>query len=84
MEHVICFLAGGLVVLAFAVMGDILLPKSFAGLFGAAPSVVLVTLGLTLWFDRLASRLSIPVAGSAPAAGAVSRGPTRLPAHRRP
>lgn len=38
---------GGLVVSAFAVLGDVLKPKSFAGLFGAAPSVALATLGLT-------------------------------------
>jgi uncharacterized membrane protein (GlpM family) len=41
------FLIGGLVVSAFAVMGDLLKPKSLAGLFGAAPSVALATLGLT-------------------------------------
>ena len=46
-ELVIRFLVGGLVVTAFAVLGDILKPKSFAGLFGAAPSVALVILGLT-------------------------------------
>jgi hypothetical protein len=37
-----------LVVSAFAVVGDLLKPKSFAGLFGAAPSVALATLGLTV------------------------------------
>ena len=42
------FLVGGLVVSAFAVVGDLLKPKSFAGLFGAAPSVALATLGLTV------------------------------------
>ena len=31
----------------FAVLGAMLNPKSFAGLFGAAPSVALATLGLT-------------------------------------
>jgi hypothetical protein len=30
----------------FATIGDILRPKSFAGLFGAAPSIALVTLSL--------------------------------------
>jgi hypothetical protein len=49
MEYVIRFLIGGLFVSAFAVLGDVLRPKSFAGLFGAAPSVALATLGLTLW-----------------------------------
>ena len=39
---------GGLVVSVFAIIGDLLKPKSFAGLFGAAPSVALASLGLTL------------------------------------
>jgi hypothetical protein len=42
------FLVGGAVVSAFAILGDLLKPKSFAGLFGAAPSVALATLGLTV------------------------------------
>lgn len=42
------FLIGGLVVTLFAIIGDVLRPKSFAGLFGAAPSIALVTLGLTI------------------------------------
>src|SRR6185369_6062572 len=42
------FLVGGAVVSAFAIIGDLLKPKSFAGLFGAAPSVALATLGLTV------------------------------------
>jgi hypothetical protein len=37
-ESLVRFLAGGTVVSAFAMLGDILRPKSFAGLFGAAPS----------------------------------------------
>ena len=48
MEYVVRFIAGGLVVSVFAVLGDVLRPKSFAGLFGAAPSVALATLTLTL------------------------------------
>lgn len=42
------FLAGGLIVSRFAILGDLLKPKSFAGLFGAAPSVGLATLALTV------------------------------------
>lgn len=42
------FCVGGLIVSAFAVLGDIFRPKSFAGLFGAAPSVALATLTLTV------------------------------------
>lgn len=39
---------GGLAVSAFAVIGGMLKPKSFAGLFGAAPSVALATIALTV------------------------------------
>jgi Protein of unknown function (DUF3147) len=42
------FFIGGLFVIAFAILGDIFRPKSFAGLFGAAPSVALATLSLTI------------------------------------
>ena len=49
MDYLIRFVAGGIVVSAFAVLGDVLRPKSFAGLFGAAPSVALATLSLALW-----------------------------------
>jgi len=48
MEYVARFLIGGLAVSAFAILGDVLRPKSFAGLFGAAPSVALATLGIAL------------------------------------
>ncbi|HTZ72898.1 MAG TPA: DUF3147 family protein [Candidatus Aquilonibacter sp.] len=46
MEFVLRSVIGGLVVSFFAVFGDVLKPKSFAGLFGAAPSVALATLTL--------------------------------------
>src|SRR5690348_6699491 len=42
------FLFGGIIVSVFAILGDIFRPKSFAGLFGAAPSIALSTLGLTI------------------------------------
>jgi hypothetical protein len=45
------FIVGGAIVSAFAVIGDVLKPKSFAGLFGAAPSVALATLALTVVSD---------------------------------
>jgi hypothetical protein len=48
-EYVARFLVGGLVVSALAMLGDVLRPKSFAGLFGAAPSVALATLGIALY-----------------------------------
>jgi Protein of unknown function (DUF3147) len=47
-EYVVRFLVGGAVVSAFAMLGDLLRPKSFAGLFGAAPSVALATLGIAI------------------------------------
>jgi hypothetical protein len=47
-EILIRFIAGGVIISIFALIGDILKPKSFAGLFGAAPSVALVTLFLTV------------------------------------
>ena len=40
---------GGAVVSAFAMLGDLLRPKSFAGLFGTAPSVALGTLGIAVY-----------------------------------
>jgi uncharacterized membrane protein (GlpM family) len=51
MQFVIRFLVGGTIVLLFAALGDVLEPKSFAGLFGAAPSVALATLTLTIFAD---------------------------------
>lgn len=46
-EFILRFVLGGLIVSAFAVLGDVFKPKSFAGIFGAAPSVALATLGIT-------------------------------------
>jgi dolichol kinase len=47
-QVLIRFLIGGAVLSVFALIGDVLKPKSFAGLFGAAPSVALATLVLTM------------------------------------
>jgi hypothetical protein len=47
-EILMRFLIGGLVVSLFSSLGDVLRPKSFAGLFGAAPSIALATIGLTI------------------------------------
>jgi hypothetical protein len=47
-EALIRFLIGGLVVSAFATVGGLFKPTSFAGLFGASPSVALATLALTV------------------------------------
>jgi hypothetical protein len=48
LEYALRFLAGGIAVSAFAALGDTLRPESFAGLFGAAPSIALATLLITL------------------------------------
>jgi hypothetical protein len=48
LEYGFRFLAGAIAVSAFATLGDMLRPKSFAGLFGAAPSIALATLLITL------------------------------------
>ena len=47
-EYIIRFLVGGAVVSFFAVLAEMLRPKSFAGLFSAAPSVALATIGITI------------------------------------
>ena len=41
-------LLGGTVVTVFAVVGPLLRPKWFAGLFGAAPSVAVASLAITV------------------------------------
>jgi hypothetical protein len=48
LEYALRFLAGGVTVAAFAAFGDMLRPKSFAGLFGAAPSIAIATLVITV------------------------------------
>ncbi|MGB9245173.1 MAG: DUF3147 family protein [Candidatus Acidiferrales bacterium] len=47
-QLLIRFIVGGAVVSLFAAFGDAVKPKSFAGLFAAAPSVAMATLGLTI------------------------------------
>jgi hypothetical protein len=51
MEIIIRFLIGGAVVSAFSLAGGLFKPVSFAGLFGAAPSIALATLGLVIAKD---------------------------------
>ncbi|MGA8709177.1 MAG: hypothetical protein WB646_19565 [Steroidobacteraceae bacterium] len=48
MDLVLRALIGGSIVSLFSLLGDVLKPKSFAGLFGAAPSIALATLGITI------------------------------------
>lgn len=47
-DILIRFAVGGVVVSVFAVLGDLVKPKTFAGIFGAAPSVALATIFLTV------------------------------------
>jgi hypothetical protein len=42
-------LAGGGLVVGFSGLGDVLKPKAFAGVFGAAPSVALASLVITVY-----------------------------------
>lgn len=48
MDLAIRFIVGGFVVSFFAMIGGALKPKSFAGLFAAAPSVALATITFTV------------------------------------
>jgi len=47
-ELCIRFAVGGAVVSIFAMLGESVRPKSFAGIFGAAPSIALASFGLTV------------------------------------
>jgi len=48
LDYVLRFFVGGIAVSVFAALGDALRPKTFAGLFGAAPSIALATVLITL------------------------------------
>jgi Protein of unknown function (DUF3147) len=61
-------LAGGLFVLAFAALAQMITPKRFAGVFSAAPSVALGSLLVTLAFSGMAD---VAAAGRGMIAGAV-------------
>jgi uncharacterized membrane protein (GlpM family) len=50
-ELVLRFVLGGAVVSAFAAIAEVFEPKSFSGLFGAAPSVAITALALTYLSD---------------------------------
>jgi len=47
-ELIARFVIGGFIVSAFAAIAEVCRPKSFAGLFGAAPSVALTTIGIAI------------------------------------
>jgi hypothetical protein len=59
--------AGGALVVAFAMVGDMLKPRTFAGLFGAAPSVATASLlvsGLAMGASKDAKYASGMIAGA--------------------
>ena len=47
-ELIARFLIGGAFVSFFSAVAEVFRPKSFAGLFGAAPSIALATLAITI------------------------------------
>jgi uncharacterized membrane protein (GlpM family) len=66
-DYFIRFFIGGFAVSAFALLGDVSKPKTFAGLFGAAPSIALATLGLAVWkqgADYVATEASTMLLGA--------------------
>jgi hypothetical protein len=62
-------LAGGLLVLAFAALAQMLMPKRFAGILSAAPSVALGSLLVTALFK---THEDIALSGRGMAVGAVA------------
>jgi len=53
-ELLLRFFVGGALVSAFALLGDLWKPKTFAGTFAAAPSVALATMSLAIGRDGAA------------------------------
>jgi Protein of unknown function (DUF3147) len=68
-EVALKMLAGGMFVLAFAALAQILAPKRFAGVFSAAPSVALGSLLVTAAFSGAAD---VAVSGRGMAVSAVA------------
>jgi Protein of unknown function (DUF3147) len=48
LDYLLRFIAGGIAVSAFAALGDAIRPRTFAGVFGAAPSIALATILIAL------------------------------------
>jgi hypothetical protein len=68
LEYIARFIIGGLLVCAFALLSEICKPKQFAGIFSAAPSVLLAGLIVTL-ITKGASHATLTAEGAI--AGAV-------------
>ena len=69
MQILFRFVVGGMVVALFAAVGDAVKPKSFAGLFAAAPSVAIATIGLTMMTE---GKLFVAAEARSMIAGAVA------------
>jgi hypothetical protein len=63
LEYVARFIAGGLLVCVFALISQICMPKQFAGIFSAAPSVLLAGLVITI-FTQGASHAVLTAQGA--------------------
>ena len=59
--YLIRFFAGAFLVSLFSCLGDVLRPKTFAGLFGAAPSIAIATLLITYVTKGATTSVSDPV-----------------------
>lgn len=57
LEYLARFVAGGLLVCLFALVAEVSQPKQFAGLFSAAPSVLVAGVALTLLTKGAASAI---------------------------
>lgn len=68
MEYILRFIIGGVVVSVFSVISDMLRPRTFSGLFGAAPTIALATLSI-VYFTKSASKVATE--GRSMLAGAV-------------
>lgn len=76
-------LAGGALVVAFAVLSESLAPKRFAGLFGAAPAVALAGLTITLLDKGMHDAHESAVGMIAGSAGMVAYAAATIPLLRR-
>ena len=66
------FLAGGALVVLFAVISGMFQPKRFAGIFAAAPSILLASLIVTVLFKGTAPASLIAFGAIAGATGSVA------------
>ena len=84
-EMLFRFVVGGAVVALFSLGGDVFKPHSFGGLFGAAPSVAIATMALTLHKEgaKFVATEALFMCGGALALGAYAVAVSWLLRHRR-